>query len=180
MTSSDTTAVSARPNGRTAEGTAPEELVQLALAERVHDDCDPLKLQATTWLARAQAAVSGAQAEELRPLGVSPSAFNVLLSVHSAPGQVLEPRQLAAQLMVSRPSITGLLDTLQGKGLVLRRPHAEDGRCVLVGLTPRAKRLIDDHLSVHYAVLDKAFADLDPEELAQLVGLLRRIRGAAE
>lgn len=178
MTSSDTTAVPARPNGRTA--TALDEPTQPGLAERMHDDCGPLQVQATTWLARAQAAVSSARADELRPLGLSPSAFNVLLSLHGAPGQMLEPRELAAQLMVSRPSITGLLDTLQGKGLVLRRPHGEDGRRILVGLTGRAERLIDDHLSVHHAVLDKTFADLSDEELTQLVTLLRRIRGAAD
>ncbi len=175
--SSNTTSVPGRPQGRTAEGTAPDELLQLALAERIHDDCDPLKVQATMWLARASAAISSAQSEQLRPLGLSPSAFNVLVSLHSAAGQTLEPRQLAAQLMVSRPSITGLLDTLESKGLVVRRPHAEDGRRILVGLTEQAERLLRDHLSVHYTGLEKSFADLTPDELSQLVGLLRRIRG---
>lgn len=178
MTTPDTSHGPLRPNRRTAAGTDPEELGQLALAERMHDDCDPLTVQAAMWLNRAQSAISSAQAEELRPIRLSPSAFNVLLALHRTDDQTLEPCQISARLLVSRPSVTGLLDTLQAKGLVERRPHAQDGRRILVNLTPAGEALLADHLSVHYAELGKTFADLNSDELDQLVTLLRRVRGA--
>src|SRR3712207_1660616 len=124
-----------RPRKRVAPDTHEVELQRLAIQEACHPDCDPLTVQSIVWLLRASNAVLNAHADELRPLGLSPSAFNVLVSLHNSEGRVLEPCQLAERLLVSRPSVTGLLDTLQAKGLIVRRPHADDRRRVLVELT---------------------------------------------
>jgi DNA-binding MarR family transcriptional regulator len=166
------------PTGRTAPDTHPLEEQRLALQERTLPGCDPLKVQATIWVFRAFSAVNNAQAEELRPLGLSPSAFNVLMALLNTPGHVLEPCQLADRLLVSRPSITGLLDTLQAKGLVTREPHSADGRRVLVELTGSAHELLRAHVDDHYAEQERTFGDLSPDELATLVTLLRKVRGA--
>jgi DNA-binding MarR family transcriptional regulator len=166
------------PSGRTAPGTNPLELQRLALQEQRLPGCDPLKVQATIWIFRAYSAVNNAQAEDLRPLRLSPSAFNVLMALLNTPDHVLEPCQLADRLLVSRPSITGLLDTLQAKGLVTRKPHSADGRRVLVELTDEAHELLQRHAKDHYAEQERTFADLDADELATLVTLLRKITGA--
>ena len=170
--------VVARPRGRVAGDTHPAELHRLALQEATSPDCDPLAVQALIWLFRAYNAAVNAQAEELRPLGLSPSAFNVLMALHNTEGRVLEPCQLADRLLVSRPSVTGLLDTLQAKGLIARRPHGDDRRRVLVELTPTGLALLERHFDSHYREQNALFADLGPDEREQLVTLLRRIRGA--
>lgn len=166
------------PVGRVAPGTHPLELQRLALQERVQQGCDPLSVQALIWLFRAYSAANSAHVEELRPLGLSPSAFNVLMALHNTPGGTLEPCQLAARLLVSRPSVTGLLDTLQGKGLVRRTPHADDRRRVLVRLTAEGRRTLERHFTEHSRHQVDVFADLTPDEQATLVILLRRVRGA--
>lgn len=135
-------------------------------------------MQAFIWLGRAFNAAITAQAEELRPLGLSPSGFNVLMALHNTPGHLLEPCQLAERLLVSRPSVTGLLDTLQAKGLIERRPHAEDRRRVIVGLTDEGRSLLESMLDVHSRGLQERFESLNPDELATLVVLLRRVKGA--
>ncbi len=170
--------VPSRPRGRVAAGTHEVELRRLALQEATHANCDPLNVQSLIWLFRAYNAAVNAQAEELRPLGLSPSAFNVLMALHNTEGRILEPCQLAERLLVSRPSVTGLLDTLQAKGLVARRPHGDDRRRVLVELTAEGLALLEAHFGSHYREQNAMFADLEPDERAQLVSLLRRIRGA--
>lgn len=45
------------------------------------------------------------------------------------------PRHLAEQLDLTSGSVTGLLDRLEGAGLVHRRPHPQDRRSVQVELT---------------------------------------------
>jgi DNA-binding MarR family transcriptional regulator len=178
MSTTDEQVAAALPEGRTAPDTHPAELQRLALQERTHPDCDPLLVQAHLWLYRAYSAASNAQAEELRPLGLSPSAFNVLMTLLNTPDNTLEPCQLAERLLVSRPSVTGLLDTLQAKGLIVRRPHEEDGRRVLVELTTAACDLLEAHFPVHYSEQQRVFGDLDHDELTQLVCLLRKVHGA--
>ena len=167
-----------RPRKRVAPDTHDVELQRLAMQEASHPDCDPLAVQSIVWLLRASNAVLNAHADELRPLGLSPSAFNVLVSLHNSDGHVLEPCQLAERLLVSRPSVTGLLDTLQTKGLIVRRPHADDRRRVLVELTAEGLALLQGHFGRHYAEQNSLLADLDEDERVQLVTLLRRVRGA--
>lgn len=163
---------------RVAADTHPVELQRLAVQEATFAGCDPLSVQVVIWLLRACSAVINAQAEELRPLGLSPSAFNVLMALHNTSDGRLEPCQLSERLLVSRPSVTGLLDTLQAKGLIVRLPHSDDRRRVLVELTDAGRGLLESHFPTHYAELDAVVADLDLDERATLVGLLRRIRGA--
>ncbi len=167
-----------RPGRPVAAGTHEVELRRLALQEATHPGCDPLNVQALIWLFRAYNAAMTAQAEELRPLGLSPSAFNVLMALHNTEGRRLEPCQLAERLLVSRPSITGLLDTLQAKALVDRLGHPDDRRRVLVELTSSGLALLEAHFDTHYAEQEAVFADLDADDRAQLVTLLRRVRGA--
>jgi len=166
------------PAGRVAPCTHPLELQRLALQETTHPDCDPLLVQGLIWLLRAANAATNAQADELRHLGLSPSAFHVLMSLHNTPAATLEPCQLAERLLVSRPSMTGLLDTLQAKGLVVRTPHPEDGRRVRVALTETARDLLESHFAEHYRHQAELFGELSADELATLVCLLRRVRGA--
>ncbi|MPZ73341.1 MAG: MarR family transcriptional regulator [Nitriliruptorales bacterium] len=167
-----------RPRGHVAPDTHPVELQRLAYQEATHDECHVINVQTLVWLFRAFNAVLNAQAEELRPLGLSPSAFNVLMALHNTQDRVLEPCQLAQRLLISRPSVTGLLDTLQAKRLIERDPHPEDRRRVLVRLTDEGLALLESHFDIHYSEQNAVFADLTADEKATLVALLRRVRGA--
>ncbi len=167
-----------RPAQRVAPDTSALELHRLALQESTSAHCDPLAVQSVVWLFRAYNAVITAHAEQLRPLGLSPSGFNVLMALHNSDGHTLEPCQLAERLLVSRPSVTGLLDTLTAKGLVVRRPHGDDRRRVLVALTAAGLALLEGHFDEHYRWLNGVLADLSPDDRADLVRLLRRVHGA--
>ncbi|MDP9406220.1 MAG: MarR family transcriptional regulator [Actinomycetota bacterium] len=150
----------------------------MALLESTSPRCDPLTVQAVIWLFRAYNAALTTHADQLRPFGLSPSGFNVLMALHNSDDHTLEPCQLAERLLVSRPSITGLLDTLSTKGLIIRRPHGGDRRRVLVALTADGLALLHATFDEHYRRLNELFADLSADDRAQLVGLLRRVRGA--
>lgn len=170
--------VALRPRKPVAPDTHEIELERLARQESSHPSCDPLNSQTHVWIMRACGAILNAQAEELRPLGLSPSAFNVLMALHNTDRHTLEPCQLADRLLVSRPSITGLIDTLQAKGLVVRRPHADDRRRVLVELTDAGMQTLQEHFGRHYDEQNAAFAGLTDDEKMRLIELLRRVRGA--
>lgn len=167
-----------RTRNAVARATHPLELERLAREVQQHPDCDPLSVQVLLWVVRAATAVLDNQADNLRDLGVSTSGFNVLMALRNSPGQVLEPCDIAERLLVSRPSVTGLLDTLENSGLIERRTHPEDKRRRLVHLTAAAREMLRDNLSLHYREIDRLLADLDPGERQELVMLLRRIEGA--
>lgn len=168
------------PDGQRAlSGTQTDSGEGRALLEQPDPACDPGAVQTVLWLSRAYHAAVNAQIEELRPLELSPNAFNALLALHSAPDHTLEPCQLSARLDVSRPAVTGLLDTLEHKGLVVRRPHSKNRRRLLIELTAAGRALLVRHFPTHYARLNALVEALSEEEMATLVSLLQRIRGAA-
>lgn len=169
-----------RPVKPVAAGTSAVELARLARQEQACSDCDPLSVQVVIWLLRAYNTASADQADELRPLGLSPSGFNVLMALFNTRERTLEPCQLAERLLVSRPSITGLLDTLETKRLVVRAPHEADRRRVLVHLTGAGEQLLADHFPAHYRQQAALVAALSTAEQAELVRLLRLVADTAD
>ncbi len=167
-----------RPAGKVARGTHDVELERLALQEELAPGGDLLATQVFLWLSRAYNAASGRATESLRSAGLSLSAFNVLMALNNTEGHTLEPCTLAERLLVSRPSITGLLDTLQAKGLITRTPHPDDRRRVLVALTDEGLDLLRRHFAAHQEDIAALFAGLTPPQQEQLVELLRRVDGA--
>lgn len=126
-------------------------------------------------LLRTAAHVTAQQTRRLRSTTLSPSAFNVLLELADARGGGLQPCVLASRLAVSRPSMCGLIDGLQAKGLVTRVPHSRDGRRVVVHLSAVGRRLLDEHRAAYDAALDGLLHDLNRSDRQHLVGLLQRI-----
>lgn len=168
----------AEPRQATAPNTHPLELRRLAAQEQTDPACRTLNVQVYIWILRAYGALSGQLAAELREHDLSPSSWNVLMALRNTPDQTLEPHELASRLLVTRPSVTGLVDTLARRGLVERRPHETDGRRVRVWLTDQARTLMDAHFPTHYANLNDQMGALSEEEKATLVTLLRKVEGA--
>ena len=72
----------------------------------------------------------------------SMGAFNVLTVVHGDP-RPLPPSVIAERMMVTRPTITGLLDSLERRGLLIRGAGAEDGRQRAVRLTRKGRHVVN-------------------------------------
>lgn len=54
----------------------------------------------------------------------------------------IETRDIASEAGFSKATLTGVLNTLEGRGLVKRSRSASDGRLVDVALTPRGRRMM--------------------------------------
>src|SRR5947209_5398031 len=76
----------------------------------------------------------------LRPLRVSPAGGLVLglLRDHGP----MSPSALGDRLIVTRSTVTGVLDSLERRGLVRRTPHPEDRRSVVVEITGEGLRVL--------------------------------------
>ena len=91
-----------------------------------------------------------------------------------------EARHLAAECGVSKATLTGVVGTLEGRGLVARRRHADDGRLVIVKLTPTGRRMIRrlfPRFNEHEALV---VSRLGTDEQDQLAHLLREVLRAVE
>lgn len=87
----------------------------------------------------------------------------------------IETRHAASEAGISKSTLTGVVSTLEGRGLVRRRPHPADGRRVLLSLSPKARRLMDDLFPVFNSHEAQAVASLSADELAGFTESLRKV-----
>jgi DNA-binding MarR family transcriptional regulator len=81
--------------------------------------------------------------------------------------------------MITTGSMTSLLDTLEGRGLVRRQPHPSDRRRLLVELTYEGQALVDTFLPELVAVQTELVAGLSEADRATAVHLCERLANAA-
>lgn len=89
------------------------------------------------------------------------------LSTLRAKGR-LTPGELAAHERVQPPSMTRVLATLEGAGLIARTKHETDGRQVIVTVTDKATSLLDEEIHMREAWLAQRINELSPAERDQL------------
>jgi MarR family transcriptional regulator, organic hydroperoxide resistance regulator len=91
-----------------------------------------------------------------------------------------QTRHLAAEAGVTKGTLTGVLKTLEKRGLARRRAHEADGRLVLVGLEPKGVAVIERLFPAFN--MGEAFvsASLTEQEKHQLASLLRKIIRSVE
>ena len=86
-----------------------------------------------------------------------------------------ETRDLALRMGVSRPTVSGVTDTLERRGLVERRGHIDDARRRTVALTAAGERTFEELFPRFNAEESLACSGLGTAERAQLAALLRTL-----
>jgi DNA-binding MarR family transcriptional regulator len=97
------------------------------------------------------------------------------LAVLDGAGQPLSPTAIAERLIVTTASVTSLLDTLERRGLVERRPDPTDRRRLLIVITQDGKAIVDQFLPEVVALQTAALATLTEAQRRQLVELLATV-----
>ncbi|MET8975933.1 MarR family transcriptional regulator [Streptomyces sp. NPDC004539] len=129
------------------------EVVELIgeVVARFHDDYDT---------AATAHSLTGAQARLLTLLTLEP----------------LPMRKIAERLKCEPSNVTGIVDRLETRGLVERRPAPTDRRVKLAAVTPEGRQVARDlRDSLQFA--HEPFAELSATERVLLRGLLRRMLG---
>jgi len=112
----------------------------------------------------------------LRQQGItSMAAFNVLAIVDGDPDP-LPPSVIAGRMMVTRATMTGLLDSLEGRGLLERRPSGGDGRQRLVTLTPAGRTIARRLVPALHRFERDLMTVLTETELRTLLGFVARLQ----
>lgn len=91
-----------------------------------------------------------------------------------------QTRHLAEEAGVTKGTLTGVLKTLEKRGLARRRGHDADGRLVLVGLEPKGLDVIERLFPDFNKREAEVSAALTEEEKAQLASLLRKVIRSVE
>ncbi|MBW3552286.1 MAG: MarR family transcriptional regulator [Gemmatimonadetes bacterium] len=136
-----------------------------------------LALKLFVVLTRASGAL-GAHAEaDAGSHGLSLAEFGALEALYHR-GDLLVG-ELQRKVLKSSGGITYVVDRLQEKGLVERKPCASDRRAVYASITEAGRSLMDRIFPRHAEALTAAAAALTKEEKRTAIDLLRRLGQAA-
>jgi DNA-binding MarR family transcriptional regulator len=84
-------------------------------------------------------------------------------------------KELAELLSCTRATITGIVDTMQKKGLVSRSPNPDDRRSLLVTLTGKGRLLLQNTPELGESYESCCFDVLPAKEARELSKLLRKL-----
>jgi DNA-binding MarR family transcriptional regulator len=130
-------------------------------------------LRALRSLATCYQAFEVYSAAHVRQLGLTPPQFDVLVTLGNTAGMTC--RELGERTLITKGTLTGVLDRLEARRLIRRTPGEIDRRSVFVQLTPAGEALFGKVFPPHLAHLRPAFDALNARELATLEALLGRL-----
>ena len=90
-------------------------------------------------LARCYQAFEAHSGAHVRALGLTPSQFDIVATLGNTPGMSF--KELGEKTLITKGTLTGVVDRLEAQRLVRRSASAADGRSMIVSLTPAGEQI---------------------------------------
>ena len=116
-----------------------------------------------------------ADSRHIRTLRLTPSQFDVIATLGDTDGMTCS--ELSARTLVTKGTLTGVLDRLVAKGLIRREAVDSDRRRVKVQLTEKGNGVFQKAFAAHIAFLKPFFEQaMSPKEIDDARRLLLKLR----
>ena len=139
-------------------------------------DPDISLLPAFRALVECHATVGRASARYIEATGLTPSQFDVLVALGDLPG--LTCSELGRRTLITKGTLTPVIDRLEARGLVHRERGADDHRQVVVALTPAGQAEYERVFYPHVALMRAHLDRMPPDRQDHLIALLAELRAA--
>lgn len=126
-------------------------------------------------LLRVGQKVDRALGAQLRRWDLNLAQFDVLAHVGADEG--VTQQALADSLLVTKGNVAQLLSRMEGRDLIERRPEGRTNRLFLTG---EGRRLFEEVVPAHEALIAERLSVLSPGEQRQLLELLRKLDRALD
>jgi DNA-binding MarR family transcriptional regulator len=148
----------------------------LLKASERYPSLDPTACEAFLNLLRAGDEVFEEEGRFFARHHISQGRFTLLMLLNRHCEEAATPASLAEQSRVTRATMTGLIDTLEKDGLVVREAGENDRRTLHVRLTPPGRDFVENMLPEYFRCVSAIIEPLDECERRQLVQLLQKIQ----
>lgn len=125
-------------------------------------------------LVRAYQAFVRYSDRQVRTLGLTPPQFDVIATLGNTGGMSM--CRLGEKTLITKGTLTGIVDRLESKGLVHRRVAEGNRRSFVVALTPEEEALFEQVFPAHIAHLQVRFERLSEAERLALLAAFEQFR----
>ncbi len=133
-------------------------------------------LPAMRELVRAYQAFSAYSEAHIRQFNLTPAQFDVIATLGNTNG--LSMGEIGEKTLITKGTLTGVVDRLIQKQLVLRQVPEDNRRHVIVLLTSQGQQVFEQSFASHISHLKEGFDRLEPTEIATLTSLLIQLKQA--
>lgn len=124
-------------------------------------------------LARTYQSFSAFVEKHIRELGLTPAQFDVIATLGNTSGMCMW--ELAERTLVTKGTLTGIVDRLEQKGLVRREVPPDNRRSFTIVLTPAGEETFAQVFPAHIDYLKERFSRIPADELEQIRLSLKRL-----
>jgi len=125
-------------------------------------------------LVRCYQAFEQYSAAHIRDMGLTPAQFDVIATLGNTEGMTF--KELGEKTLITKGTLTGVVDRLVEKGLVARKDHPCDARCFKVVLTRAGEREFLRVFEPHVEHVGLAFERLSGDEIKLMIEKLQTLR----
>lgn len=111
----------------------------------------------------------------LTPYDLTHTQYKILMLLYRSQGQLLRQIDIETHFAMTNPTVTGILQNLEKKGLVERIANPDDKRSKLLRLTEKALSMKTELYALGESLETQVTANLSEEEIRQLIELLKKI-----
>lgn len=129
-------------------------------------------------LVRCYQAFETTSSRQIRSMGMTPAQFDIIVTLGDTEGMTFT--ELGRRTLITKGTLTGVVDRLAARRLVRRVASPTDGRSQIVQLTPSGDALYRRVFPAQLAHLGRILERVPRAELAQAEAVLRSLRAVFE
>ncbi len=137
------------------------------------NDTRPEFLQLIRQLARSYQAFEMYSNRHIRHLGLTECQFDIVATLGNTPG--MNFRELGEHTLITKGTLTGVVDRLVDRGLVRRDADKSDGRSQIVSLTEAGNQVFAEAFPAHLAHLRSVMQELGDDRMKQMREMLMEL-----
>jgi DNA-binding MarR family transcriptional regulator len=114
----------------------------------------------------------------IRTLNLTPAQFDIIVTLGNTSGMTF--KELGEKTLITKGTLTGVVDRLEAKGLVKRVLKMEDRRSTIVQLTDRGQQEFERVFIPHIQFCKQSFSGYSEEDFASLEQELAKLKSHLE
>lgn len=134
---------------------------------------EELSLKLFVVLTRTLNSIKKRVEEDIRCLGLNPTEFAVLELIYSKGEQPIQ--KIGEKVLIASSSITYVVDKLEKKNLLKRKPCPKDRRITYAVITKAGTDLMNDVFPKHKLAIKEICAGLDSDEKTVMIQQLKKL-----
>ena len=112
----------------------------------------------------------------MKSMGLTESQFDVIATLGNTEGMTC--KELGERTLITKGTLTGVVDRLEAKKIVRRVASPSDGRCQIVQLTKAGDALFAKVFPAHLNHVEQVFADFSQKDLDRMEATLQQLKEA--